>query len=124
MGGELQVNIENVQSNKGQILIAIYDSPATYMQTAKAVELKAVPIRSTQPLAILFSGLKAGEYAISVVHDVNKNGILDTNIFGVPTEPYGFSNNIRPKFRSASWKESKFYFKDIKDQISIKLDTW
>jgi uncharacterized protein (DUF2141 family) len=29
-------------------------------------------------------------YAIAVIHDENRNGELDTNMFGIPKEGYGF----------------------------------
>jgi uncharacterized protein (DUF2141 family) len=37
-----------------------------------------------------FSDIKPGKYAIAVIHDENCNGELDTNMFGIPTEGYGF----------------------------------
>jgi uncharacterized protein (DUF2141 family) len=64
-----------------------------------------------------------GEYSVAVIHDENNNGKLDTNIFGIPTEAYGFSNNIRPKFRAANWDETKFLMnKNV--GLNIKLDKW
>jgi uncharacterized protein (DUF2141 family) len=38
----------------------------------------------------LFSDIKPGNYAIAVIHDENRNGELDTNMFGIPKEGYGF----------------------------------
>jgi uncharacterized protein (DUF2141 family) len=123
-GGDLKVKLSNVGSSGGQILMAIYDTPEGYMNTKKAIMLKTIPITGNQPVEVVFPGLKQGEYAITVVHDLNNNGKIDANLFGVPVEPYGFSNNIRPKFRSASWMESKFYFKDSNTVVALKLDTW
>ena len=122
--GELKVNLSNLQSTKGQVLLAIYDSADSYMHTDRAVALKSIELKNVQPVDVVFSGLKPGVYAVTVVHDLNKNGKIDTNMFGVPTEPYGFSNNKRPKFRSASWDESKFSLDPNKTNISIRLDTW
>jgi uncharacterized protein (DUF2141 family) len=48
---------------------------------------------------------------------------LDTNLFGVPQEPYGFSNNVRPKFRAPNFEEAKIQVKEQK-YISIKLESW
>jgi uncharacterized protein (DUF2141 family) len=37
---------------------------------------------------------------VSVYQDSNNNGQLDKNIFGIPKEKYGFSNNAgRPDYR-------------------------
>ena len=46
---------------------------------------------------------------MAVVHDENMNGKLDTNWAGLPTEGYGFSNDVRgvlsaPTFAAASFK--------------------
>lgn len=49
--------------------------------TAGTVELR---IRNVKP----------GSYAIAVFHDVNGNGELDRNFIGLPSEPYGFSNDV------------------------------
>ena len=54
--------------------------------------------------------LPEGEYAILLYHDENDNGKLDKNVFGVPKERYGFSNNefgphgSKPKFEKALFK--------------------
>ena len=40
-----------------------------------------------------FEGLVDGRVAVSVRHDVDDNGKLDTNAVGFPKEPYGFSRD-------------------------------
>lgn len=52
--------------------------------------------------------LPEGRYAIKAFHDVNDNGEFDFNMFGIPKEPYGFSNNVMgtmgaPKFEQAAF---------------------
>lgn len=39
--------------------------------------------------------LPYGNYRIKVFHDQNANDELDTGMWGIPTEAYGFSNNAR-----------------------------
>ena len=41
--------------------------------------------------------LEPGDYAVAIYHDENGNGQLDKRLFGIPKEPYGFSNNYRPR---------------------------
>ena len=38
--------------------------------------------------------VKPGTYAVAVFHDLNGNGRLDRNFIGLPSEPYGFSNDV------------------------------
>jgi uncharacterized protein (DUF2141 family) len=56
-----------------------------------------------------FTGVAPGTYAVSVVHDENSNGKLDTNFIGMPREGVGASNDAKghmgpPKFSAASFR--------------------
>jgi uncharacterized protein (DUF2141 family) len=62
--------------------------------------------------------LKPGTYAIAVFHDRNKNGKLDKNIFGAPTESYGFSNNARSTFSAPSFSAASF---ELKNYLQLKI---
>ncbi|MDR0612870.1 MAG: DUF2141 domain-containing protein, partial [Dysgonamonadaceae bacterium] len=64
--------------------------------------------------------LPEGEYAISVYHDENDNNKLDTGVFGIPTEGYGFSNNVKGFMGPPSFKESKFSL--TKDSTLIRIN--
>ena len=52
----------------------------------------------------VFDDLAPGRYAVAAYHDVNGNGELDKVPPGLPTEPYGFSNEVgrlgRPELRA------------------------
>jgi len=119
----LNINIENINPSKGQLMIAVYNSKQLYMKTEKAFSKQILKLNGKNAEFIQFKDLPMGEYSVAVIHDENNNGKLDTNIFGIPTEAYGFSNNIRPKFRAANWDETKFLMnKNV--GLNIKLDKW
>jgi uncharacterized protein (DUF2141 family) len=120
----LHVNATHVTTHKGQLLVAIYNSEDTFLDISKAVRLQTLPINDQSNYKISFEGLPKGEYAVSMAHDVNGNGKLDLNVFGIPSEPYGFSNNIRPKYRAAKWGEAKFNLGEKGSNLEIKLENW
>jgi uncharacterized protein (DUF2141 family) len=66
-----------------------------------------VPARSAGR-SIVFGGLKPGTYAVSVLHDENANGRLETNFVGIPREGAGISNNALPKFSAPRFKDAAF----------------
>jgi uncharacterized protein (DUF2141 family) len=58
-----------------------------------------------------FENIPSGTYAVSVFHDENSNGKLDTNFLGIPREGVGASNNAKghlgpPKFSAAAFHHS------------------
>lgn len=52
--------------------------------------------------------LAPGEWAVALTQDTNDNNQLDKNFLGIPTEPYAFSNNVRPRFAAPKFEECKF----------------
>ncbi len=120
LANDITVEVTNIFNQNGKIGIALYNrdnkSFANMSKFYKGVYLKI----DGKKVIYTFKDIPNGTYAISVIHDENENKKLDKNFLGIPKEGYGFSNNIRPKFRGATFKESKFKLNRDKN-ISIKL---
>ncbi|MGI4823159.1 MAG: DUF2141 domain-containing protein [Janthinobacterium lividum] len=65
--------------------------------------------------------LAPGEWAVALSQDTNDNDKLDKNFLGIPTEPYAFSNNIRPRFAAPKFEECKFMVDGPGKVINITL---
>ncbi|KAK0348276.1 hypothetical protein LTR94_037884, partial [Friedmanniomyces endolithicus] len=74
-------------------MVALFDSQAAYDE-GRSVRQAVVDVAAGQRTAA-FDGLPDGDYAVRAFHDVNGDGRMNTNPFGMPTEPYAFSNNAR-----------------------------
>ena len=85
---------------------------------------KIVPVTQTGTMKVSLGNLPEGQYALSCFQDLNGNGKLDTNLVGIPTEPYGFSNNARPKFRAPNWGEAVFSLLGTGGTIQVRLEKW
>ena len=66
--------------------------------------------------------LKQGVYGISVFHDLDGDEELDTNLFGAPVEPFGFSNNPKIGFSAPKFEAFKFTFDGTPMQLNIILN--
>lgn len=110
-GNVIQVEVVRLRSNKGQVSCSLYSSAEGFPKDGrKAVAHVVAPI-SEQKAVCEFPGIQAGTYAVSVYHDENSNGKLDTNFLGIPREGVGASNNAKghmgpPKFDSAKFQWS------------------
>ena len=120
----LAISLTNIQHAQGSIYLGIYNSKPDFLKPEKACFKKVLPVTQAGTLDFDCSGLAAGTYAVSCFHDLNDNGKLDTNLFGIPVEPYGFSNDARPKFRAPRWEEAKVEIKEGQTRMSIRLEKW
>jgi uncharacterized protein (DUF2141 family) len=91
---------------RGQVMLQVFNSEAGY-GNGRALTARQVRITS-DTATVAFEGVVPGQYAIRLFHDVNGNGELDTNPFGIPIEPFAFSNNARGRFGPAGWSDAVF----------------
>lgn len=117
---DLEVQVEGIPNTKGTVFIGLFNSSASFPQFGK--QYKGVIITHEGKSHIYrFKNLPKDSYALAIYHDENKNGKLDKNLFGAPTEAYGFSNNARETFSAPSFDSAKIVLdKDKKCQIRIK----
>lgn len=120
----LGIQFTNIGAAKGQLYLAVYNSPDGFMKEDKALLKKIIPVNQSGAVQLDLPAMAPGVYAFSAFHDVNGNGKLDKNLVGIPTEPYGFSNGARPKFRPPNWEETKITLGAGAQFVGIRLETW
>ena len=62
-----------------------------------------------------------GAYAVSVLHDENRNGGMDTNWVGMPKEGYGVSNDARASFGPPEFNDAMFSLEVKKVRLHITI---
>lgn len=103
----LTVVVVGATADGGAIAAALYASPDGFPgKVAKAAKVSQHP-RTAAVDSFVFRGLAPGQYAVSVYHDLNSNGKLDANLFGVPKEPWGTSASVRPSLRAPRFEEGR-----------------
>lgn len=116
----LQLTITNLQTKTGTIYIGVYTAENEF--PSERGRLKGYKFK---PTALTFTteitDLPYGEYAFALYQDVNENGKIDKNWLGIPTEPYGFSNNVRPTFKAPSFDECCFTYSQKEHRIEIEF---
>ena len=120
IANELTITVTDIQGDKGEILIGVYNRDDGNFADVTKYYKKEKLIIDGENISTTFKELPKGVYAVAIIHDENKNGKINKNFLGIPTEGYGFSNNIRPMFRGATFEESKFEL-DSDKKIVIKM---
>lgn len=117
--GVLNVSLTNIK-NTGKISIAVYKEGEDFPND-KFLVTGQIGECTTGICSFQFKDLAFGNYAIAIYQDVNGNGKLDTGTFGIPSEPFAFSNNFRPKWGGPSYEKCKFDFVKDKQVVEIAI---
>lgn len=115
---DLKISVSGVSSASGTIMIALYNSAETYQRKPFREAAVQAVAGTTQ---IEFKDLPAGDYAFSMYHDANGNGKMDSNLIGIPTEDYAFSNNAMGKFGPPTYAAARFALPDAGAVQNVSL---
>lgn len=102
----LAITIENIRSIDGQLKVCVFDNETEFMR--QPVLCEDVTDLSKPEHELLLSIPLDRRYAVIVYHDLNANGKLDRNFLGIPSEPYGFSNNPSTRFGPPGFDKASF----------------
>ena len=118
----LTVVISDVRSDIGVLNIGIYDNKNDWLGSS-TVQKRSLTVREHNVGGVVTTSFEVepGEYAISVHHDDNDNGKMDTNFIGIPKEPTGLSNGAVPKFGPPKYKDAAFLVTNEDLEMPIKL---
>jgi uncharacterized protein (DUF2141 family) len=114
----LTLEVRGFEKHSEKLYVGFYNSPKSFMKETFAGFAVDV-VDSIMTMDIPTDNLPSGTYAISLYHDENGNNKLDTGIFGIPQEKFGFSNNATSFAGPPSFKQCKFEFKENK---TLKID--
>ena len=87
---QLIVTVESINEKKGSIRVGLFRTKEEFLK--KATYGKVVPVQC-HAVKVIFYDVEPGNYGISIIHDLNDNGELDTNALGIPKEGFAFGNN-------------------------------
>jgi uncharacterized protein (DUF2141 family) len=105
---KVNVVIEGVRSDRGEVVVELYpDDPDRFLASLGRVERIRRKAERTVTNACIVAP-SAGRYALVLYHDENDDEVFNRNRIGLPSEGFGFSNNVRPLFGPPSLKSVLF----------------
>jgi uncharacterized protein (DUF2141 family) len=104
----LTITFQGITQRSGELRGQLFASEAAYGgRGGEPAAVFALPVAGDS-VSTTVTGLEPGRYAIRVFHDVDGDGAMATNPFGIPTEPFAFSNDARGAFGPAAWSDAAF----------------
>ncbi|SHJ68122.1 Uncharacterized conserved protein, DUF2141 family [Hymenobacter daecheongensis DSM 21074] len=114
------VVVSQLVSTKSAVKVYFYNVRDKFLQHGGYAFMRVVKPGGQNQIQLPID-LPDGEWAVAITQDINNNDKLDKNFLGIPTEPYAFSNNIRPTVSAPDFNQCKFMVKGSGKVVSIVL---
>ena len=105
--GQVTVDIVGLHSAEGRVFVAIWCGGAGFPGESKKACASKVANAQKGRLRVVFEAVRAGEFAVSMIHDENSNNTLDRNFLGIPKEGWGTSRDAKASFGPPSYSDAR-----------------
>lgn len=119
--GVIRVEVSGLRNDNGKVQCALFSSAAGFPKNADQAVARVTAHISQGRAACEFSAVAPGTYAVSVFHDANGNGKMDTNWMGMPREGVGASNNPKSRFGPPSFNSAAVRFTGGRLELKITI---
>jgi len=100
------------RNDRGRVFCAIWRGREGYPTEREhnCGEAMDRTIVNRRGVCVFDEGISPGPYAMAVFHDENANNDLDRNIFGIPSEGTGASNDAHNMFGPPGYDDARFMY--------------
>ena len=116
----LTLIIDNLGSPDAPVQIGFYARGNNFLDTNDQLK-RYVFNPNGEILTAHITDLPYGEYAFALFQDLRQKGKIARNLLGIPTDPYAFSNNVRPAFKAPKFDECCFDYSDNNHTLHIAM---
>lgn len=119
----LKVRVDGLRSMRGKVLAYIWNQGDGFpSEKQKTLTIAEVAIRDGQAEIVVEVPASEKRLAVSVMHDENGNGKMDSNFLGIPLEGYATSNNVpHSMIGPPRYKDAEFEMRGTPAVVQIKM---
>lgn len=118
----IQVHIDGLRNDSGQVLCALFSSTRDFPKKPENAVAHANSTIVHGQATCEFQSIPSGTYAVSVFHDENSNGKLDTKFMGIPREGVGASNDAKGRFGPPKFSAAAFQYSGGRMTLKITIN--
>ena len=116
----LTLVINKLRNKQGEVCVALFESKAGFPEDDTQAVCDSCCAITRLPMTIDFD-VPYGSYAVSLLHDENKDGELNTGLLGIPKEGIGFSNDPLIIKGTPSFEKTCFEFTAENQAVEIEV---
>jgi uncharacterized protein (DUF2141 family) len=116
----VSIHVSGLKSQSSNLYVAVFDSEEGFPKPEHSSTTTTIPV-SAESVEFSLSLPDSSTTGIAIFQDLNGDGKLTKNGFGLPIEPYGFSNNARSTFGPPSFSQAAFKVSEKTTSIEISV---
>ncbi|MCX6224142.1 MAG: DUF2141 domain-containing protein [Bacteroidia bacterium] len=115
----LDIEINSIRKPKGVIILSIYTGPEQYPYHPARTYVVKKDSLTKGILQTSIKDLSPGEYGLCLLDDENQSGEMENNMIGMPTEGFGFANNVKPFLKRPEYDRIIFKLLPGKNRMQL-----
>jgi uncharacterized protein (DUF2141 family) len=115
----LTVRLQHVSGKGGMVRVGLYDRATYALADDRPIMSRDVPAKPGETV-VTFNGLTPGDYALKAMQDFYGDSQMHF-FMGVPTEPYGFSNDPVIVMSQPSFDATKIAVREGENVTTLTL---
>lgn len=122
--GNLTFHVSGMDNSKGVVRVVLYKDEKSFLSENDFAVADSAFAQANGAVDVTLHNVPFGTYAAAFYQDENQNGVIDQNMFRIPTEPYAFSNGVRCKWSVPAFNKVAFHFEQSGTYIEVRLRDW
>jgi uncharacterized protein (DUF2141 family) len=116
----VSIHVSGLKTRSSNLYVAVFDSEEGFPKPEHSRTTTTIPVDAAS-VEFSLSLPDSSTTGIAIFQDLNGDGKLTKNGFGLPIEPYGFSNNARSTFGPPSFSQAAFKVSEKTSPIEITV---
>jgi len=116
--GTIILDVRGFRNGDGKARVAVFSNKDGFPSDNEKARFLMIQAIIDSACSVRFLDIPYGNYAVSLFHDENNNGKLDTTWYGLPKEGIGISSNAQSRYGPPSFEDARFAL----TADSLKLD--
>jgi len=102
----LSIDVSGIPEAVGNIRVSLFTRD-NWLDDGRQTATLVLPASGAN-MTMRFPDLPPGTYAIALIHDADGDGDMTYSLLGLPSEGFGFSNNVMPVLSAPSFESAAF----------------
>lgn len=117
---KIRIRVTGLTPKPGNLLVAVFESSDGFPKSDQSTSTTVIEADADQAEFSLTLPINH-PLAIAVFQDLDGNRIITKNGFGIPTEPYGFSNKARGLLGPPTFQQAVVQVAEGQDSLEIQI---